>query len=288
MNAVWRESQATGRARLVLLAIADHQGEIGAWPSIATLARMVNASERSVQRDIQELADLGELEVHVQQAPSRGQYKANLYWVRLPSLGATSGVTKRTSGVTNRTSGVTDSASGVTARGALTLIEPLQKPNKTLVQNEFEPEPENFSEDDEFKKFWDIYPRRQGKGKARKAFREAFEAYGQVVLDGATRYASDPNLPLEKQYIPLPATWLNQERWDDEPLPERELTPEQKKAQAQADYERNRVAALRASEEQMAEYRRVAEEAAKNPPKRCEHDRVAVMCRTCGPKVSTT
>jgi len=51
-NAVWRTSQSVGRARLVLLAIADHQGEIGAWPSIETLAKMVNASERSVQRDI--------------------------------------------------------------------------------------------------------------------------------------------------------------------------------------------------------------------------------------------
>jgi hypothetical protein len=125
-NAVWRESKSTGRARLVLLAIADHQGEIGAWPSIETIAKMVNSSERSVQRDIQELVALGELEVHVQKAPSRGQYKSNLYWVILPSL---SGVTKTRSGVTDLDSGVTESPSGVTALGALTLIEPLQKPN---------------------------------------------------------------------------------------------------------------------------------------------------------------
>ncbi len=46
MNAVWRESKSDGRARLVLLAIADHQGEIGAWPSIRRLAQMVNSSER--------------------------------------------------------------------------------------------------------------------------------------------------------------------------------------------------------------------------------------------------
>jgi len=66
MNAVWRHSKSDGRARLVLLAIADHQGEIGAWPSIQTLARMVNASERSVQRDIQYLVSIGELSVSVQ------------------------------------------------------------------------------------------------------------------------------------------------------------------------------------------------------------------------------
>jgi hypothetical protein len=133
-NAVWRESKATGRARLTLLAIADHQGEIGAWPSIETLAKMVNASERSVQRDIKELADLGELIVLVQRAPSRGQYKSNLYWVNLPSVAKASGVTKTRSGVTDSTSGVTDLASGVTTDGVLTLIEPLLKPNRTAAQ----------------------------------------------------------------------------------------------------------------------------------------------------------
>lgn len=84
MNAVWEHSRSDGRARLVLLAIADHQGEIGAWPSIATLARMVNSSERSVQRDIQYLQDIGELKVEFQNAPTRTQYKSNLYWVILP------------------------------------------------------------------------------------------------------------------------------------------------------------------------------------------------------------
>ena len=121
MNAVWQHSKSSGRARLVLLAIADHQGEIGAWPSISTIAKMVNASERSVQRDIQELQKLGELRVEVQNAPTRNQYKSNLYWVTL------SGVT---AGVTESQSGVTDLASGVTAGGVQTLIEPLQKHKK--------------------------------------------------------------------------------------------------------------------------------------------------------------
>ena len=133
-NAVWRESKSSGRARLTLLAIADHQGEIGAWPSIETLARMVNASERSVQRDIKELADLGELIVLVQQAPSRGQYKSNLYWVNLPSVAKASGVTKTRAGVTELTSGVTDLASGVTVDGVLTITETLLKPNRNTGQ----------------------------------------------------------------------------------------------------------------------------------------------------------
>lgn len=272
MNAVWRESQATGRARLVLLAIADHQGEIGAWPSIATLARMVNASERSVQRDIQDLVNLGELEVHVQQAPSRGQYKANLYWVTLPTL---SGVTKNAAGVTNTQPGVTDSASGVTAGGALTLIEPLQKPNKNLAQEKLE---RAFSE------FWQVYPRKVGKGAAKKAFAKAHaKANGDVVL-GAQRFAADPNLPYEKNFIPHPATWLNDERWDDEPLPHREKTAEEKAALAKAEAERRRQADLEYSRRLREESRAAEENAKANPAKRCEHDRVAVICPICSRK----
>lgn len=121
-SAVWKYSKSKGRARTTLLAIADHQGEIGAWPSIRTLAQMVNTSERSIQRDIQELVALGELIVEVQNAPTNRQYKSNLYWVNLP------GVTEMTSGVTDSASGVTDLASGVTTDGALTITKPLLKP----------------------------------------------------------------------------------------------------------------------------------------------------------------
>lgn len=121
-SAVWKHSKSKGRARTTLLAIADHQGEIGAWPSIKTLAKMVNTSERSIQRDISELVALGELTVEVQNAPTNRQYKSNLYWVTLP------GVTESSAGVTDSVSGVTELASGVTTVGALTITKPLLKP----------------------------------------------------------------------------------------------------------------------------------------------------------------
>ena len=194
MNAVWRHSKADGRARLVLLAIADHQGEIGAWPSIQTLSRMVNASERSVQRDIQYLQNIGELRVEVQNAPTQAQYKSNLYWVTV-------------SGVTNTASGVTNTASGVTAGGVLTL-------NRTL-NEDIESVKELFDE------FWKEYPRKSDKRAALKAFRSALtRAKFEEILAGAIKFASDPNLP-EQQYIKHPATWLNADAWENGPLPAR-------------------------------------------------------------------
>lgn len=91
-------SRAKGRAKLVLLGIANHLGDHGSWPSISTLAKYANASERSVKRDIQELVELGELIVELQAAPTNSQYKTNLYWITLDLPG----VTNSAAGVTNQ------------------------------------------------------------------------------------------------------------------------------------------------------------------------------------------
>lgn len=271
MNAVWRQSQAKGRARLVLLAIADHQGEIGAWPSIATLARMVNSSERSVQRDIQELQDIGELEVHVQQAPSRGQYKSNLYWVTLPGVTRDEpGVTEIASGVTDSSSGVTKNSSGVTAGGVLTLIEPLQKPNRNTSSNKF---------DVEFNEFWNSYPRRVGKLAAQRAFAKAVkDTEPTVIIDGAAKFARDPNLP-PVQFIPYPATWLGRAGWEDEPYPERQRTKEELEAIRAEKVARDREKALANTLRLRAET--LEAEAKASPPPKCPHGASIVSCRQC-------
>ena len=113
VSLVLNQSKATGRAKLVLLGIANHLGDQGAWPSISTLARYANASERSVKRDIQELVQLGELKVELQNAPTRHQYKTNLYWITINS-----GVTESTAGVTDWVSrGDSSGKSGVTPVG---------------------------------------------------------------------------------------------------------------------------------------------------------------------------
>lgn len=214
MNAVWQHSKSSGRARLVLLAIADHQGEIGAWPSISTIAKMVNASERSVQRDIQELQKLGELRVEVQNAPTRNQYKSNLYWVTL------SGVT---AGVTESQSGVTNLASGVTADGVQTLIEPLQKVNKSAGEKEL------------FEEFWNAYPKKLDKAKAFRAFRSALKrAKFEHILAGVIAYRNDPKR--NPDFTKYPASWLNADSWENAATePDRSKEERRAKEKAQSD-----------------------------------------------------
>lgn len=68
-----------------------------------------------------------------------------------------------------------------------------------------------------FEQFWEIFPRRVGKGSAKKSFKNAANraSYAEI-LDGARRYAKE-SLGRETQYIKHPSTWLNADCWLDEP-----------------------------------------------------------------------
>ncbi len=210
MNAVWRESKSKGRARLVLLSIADHQGELGAWPSIETLAKMVNSSPRSVQRDIQDLIELGELVVEFRSAPTYGPYKANRYFVNLPGVtDGVSEVTKTASEVTDLESEVTESASEVTAGGVLTLNRTLKE---TLTKQA----------DESFETFWNLYPKKVAKADALKAWKQVLKKKTADEMIGLTKAYSESKLP-DMTYIPYPASWLNKGLYEavenDKPAP---------------------------------------------------------------------
>jgi|DEB0MinimDraft_10_1074344.scaffolds.fasta_scaffold13734_5 hypothetical protein len=228
MNAVWKNSKADGRARLVLLAIADHQGEIGAWPSISTLAKMVNSSERSVQRDIQHLQAIGELRVEVQNAPTKTQYKSNLYWVTLP-------------GVTESQSGVTDSA----VRGDTVVVQNL---NRTIT------EPSKAQTEKMFDEFWTSYPRKLDKAKAFRAFRSALKrAKFEDILAGVIVYRNDPKR--DPDFTKYPATWLNNDAWENAAT-----TPE-----ARAGIEARREKELKASNEYLNQMKELEKNSAPPP-----------------------
>lgn len=58
-------SKAKGTAKLVLLGIANHDGDGGAWPSKSTLAKYANVDQRNVDRAIKTLVSLAEIRVGV-------------------------------------------------------------------------------------------------------------------------------------------------------------------------------------------------------------------------------
>lgn len=90
----------------------------------------------------------------------------------------------------------------------------LKTPSKPAASK---PDPNRFPE------FWEWYPRKVGKADAQKAWAKATaKTDPQEILDGLERYRLDPNLP-EKEFIPHASTWLAGGRWEDEPLPARNV-----------------------------------------------------------------
>nr|DAU33146.1 MAG TPA: replisome organizer protein [Caudoviricetes sp.] len=68
-----------------------------------------------------------------------------------------------------------------------------------------------------FESFWEIYPKHQDKKKAKQKFLKACtnEKEYKAIMDGLRNV-----LPVwakkDTKYIPMPTTWLNGERWNDE------------------------------------------------------------------------
>ena len=87
LNAVWDHSAAKGSARLVLLAMADEANDEGLLTayrrSYSHLARKANTDASTVRRAVQQLAELGEVEVL---ATGSGRQQAD-YRVTLPGVG---------------------------------------------------------------------------------------------------------------------------------------------------------------------------------------------------------
>lgn len=89
---------------------------------------------------------------------------------------------------------------------------------------------------EQFEYWWKQYPRKVAKGNARKAFEKALKnASADEIIQGLmsqlTYYSS-----LDSQFIPHPATWLNGERWSDEPQQPRQNNRKRTLADAAIDY----------------------------------------------------
>ena len=81
-------SKAVGTAKLVVIGIANHDGDGGAWPSIATLAKYANykgspeSNRKAIQKILRELEGIGEIRTHAREgglARTPEYLRPNLY-----------------------------------------------------------------------------------------------------------------------------------------------------------------------------------------------------------------
>ena len=132
----------------------------------------------------------------------------------------------------------------------------------TTPETETETETETDKRKD-FDQFWKIYPLKVGKGSALKAFLKAVRTTdAEIIIKGATRYKLDPNR--SQAYTAHAATWLNAQRWLDEALPTRNLSPAETK---EKELQEARIKSDREKEE-AAKWFKEQEEARRNavPP----------------------
>ena len=101
-----------------------------------------------------------------------------------------------------------------------------RKPMKAYVEAEAEAEAdtERSTPLARFARFWSVYPKKIGKGAAAKVFarlKPSDDLLG-VMLDALEVVARSEQWKRDGgRYIPNPATWLNQRRWEDEPTVKR-------------------------------------------------------------------
>jgi len=70
-----------------------------------------------------------------------------------------------------------------------------------------------------FAEFWAVYPKKVGKGAAEKAFKKiqpSAKLFTQILAAISRQRNSNQWRKNNGQFIPNPATWLNQCRWEDE------------------------------------------------------------------------
>ena len=186
--------------KIVLYWLADHHnGETGkCFPSLARLCKVTEMGKTALVGHLDTLEKLGLIE-RLRKYDNNGAFKSTDYVLTL----------KDDTLVRNTDNPCSDFAPPL-----------VRNANTNLVSNNLGSKPYTSSKDDEvnyyFDQLWEMYPRKVGKGQARKAYVTASKKIDFFdLLPKLEAYVSTLD-GKDKQYMPHLATWLNGERWADE------------------------------------------------------------------------
>ena len=192
----------------VLAALGTYSDKDGwCWPSMSTLARMLNCTRQAVQQHIRELAKLSYIEVQPQLRENRGN-TANRY--RLLFDRALFVVGSELRGVQGELAGgVQGELAGPASPELATILK--NAPREEVIDNQSAKH---------FEEFWRKFPSRTPHPNPKKPAKQKFETAAkrgvpvEAIIRGAENYAAyvvregtDP------RFIAQAKTWLNEERW---------------------------------------------------------------------------
>lgn len=218
MSRIMRDLKYDGKQKLILLAIADMVDKNGVgFASYRQIQEVTDVSTVYLRKCIQQFVEDGRLQIV---SKGSGKGKATVYRV----------ITSLDNSVTENS--VTDNSvlenydidNCVTPEGNC-VTPPSNPPSYTSLEtSSVLNTPKNSAAssiaEKTFDQFWSAYPRKNGKASARKAWAKAVaKADPDHIINAALSFSADPNRV--ETYTAHPSTWLNDERWDDEPLPAR-------------------------------------------------------------------
>jgi hypothetical protein len=168
------------------------------FPGRKRLAQQMNASTSTIDRARLELVSVGAICYRVRVSDD-GDYTSNEYHVHWHQALKCGFYSDEGSPAGDDTSPAGDETGIFTG--------------DDLTNTHSEPRQTNYPE--RFEAFWREYPRREAKGRALKAWTKAVKTTNQqLIINAARDYAK--SYTGDYQFIPLPATWLNDQAWLNE------------------------------------------------------------------------
>lgn len=193
----------------------------GVWASKTTIAAEIECGRSTVIRTINDFVKEGLL-VPVGTRPCRNgetvEYAIDLDAIRaLP--GVDEAVTRPAAGPVPERDPSQSGTPPVPQRDPYPSRSGTQTIIGTTIEPSYTPLPPKGGYSSEFEAFWEIYPRKVGKGQAARAFDRKAKKFGAgVVMDGLRRQLPMLNAQNKgpgQDYRPHPATWLNGDRFND-------------------------------------------------------------------------
>lgn len=171
-------------------------------PSRKSIAHKARIGLSSVDRAIDELVAFGAVTVKHRTA-SNGDPTSNEYTLYM--MGGLSNLNRPTPNLNRGTPKFEQTGLSKSDNQTIAIMNESQEPYSSS------------SVDDGFTEFWALYPRKVGKGAARKAWKGALKKTDATsIIDAVTLYRI--TCPKDPQYVAHPASWLNAERWADETI----------------------------------------------------------------------
>lgn len=194
---VWAFNQPIPTSeRFVLVALGDHADQdASCWPSRTRISARTGLSEATVKRALRSLQERGLIRVE-SRVRENGSSTSNRYYLQITDS-VNGGVTMTPGG------GHQYPGEGVPMTPP---IEPSLEPSSK------DPHAEAFGA------WWEIYPRKVSKQAAAKAWKARTKAKDlpDDLVEITQRFAASV-AGKDPEFIPHPATWLNQKRWEDVP-----------------------------------------------------------------------